>query len=181
MNQLSSLESAAFSLIERFIARQSIVLSAMRDLRPDIIMPLENQGDPKMWSELRIEYSRRPQVGFWGEKGEWEYFLHGGGCRLTHRQTGERIEWDAGELNKFNVDWFVAYLQWFAKQHGDNEDIKTIYSVLQDVELSKEYSLEQVLDQHLIWREKLLPILHLLCEKGLLSRNDQGTHYVLTT
>lgn len=78
--------------------------------------------------------SRKPQRGYWGENGEWKYFLHGGGCRLTHRQTGERIEWDAGDLNTFNVDWFVAYLQRLLFQPSDAEDIRTVRLALQDVE-----------------------------------------------
>jgi hypothetical protein len=29
-----------------------------------------------------------PQRGTWGENDEWEYYLHGGGCLLTNKETG---------------------------------------------------------------------------------------------
>jgi hypothetical protein len=179
MNHLSSLQSSVFSLVKRFVARQVVVLDAMRDLRPDIIMPLENRGDAELWSKLRIEYSKKSQVGYWGECDEWEYFLHGGGCRLTHRQTGEKIQWDAGDLNLFNVDWFVDYLQWLLAQPDDNGDITSVRSILQELKITSKNPTHQLMDQALQWRKQILPILDQLVEKGLLSRNNQRTHYAL--
>lgn len=182
MNQLSSLQASVLSLVKRFVRRQSIVLDAMRDLRPDIIMPLENRGDSIYWAELREKHTKMPQVGYWGENAEWEYFLHGGGCRLIHRETGERIEWDAGDLNRFNVDWFVIYLQWLLKyDHNNDEDIRTVRSLLQTIEVIGENPTEQIIKQHTRWRQQILPILEQLYENKLLSRNEQCIYYALTT
>jgi hypothetical protein len=178
MDQLSSLQSSVVSLVKRFVGQQSIVLDAMRDLRPDIIMPLENHGSPEEWTNLKIKYSKKSQLGYWGDNDQWEYFLHGGGCKLTHRQTGEIIQWDAGDLNKFNVDWFVDYLQWALKQNTD-EDIKTIHSIFEYIEAPTQQSREENLHQRLKLREQILPVLEQLHEKGLLNGNNQRTHYKL--
>jgi hypothetical protein len=87
--------------------------------------------------------------------------------------TGERIEWDAGDVNQFDVDWFINYLQWLLKQADDHEDIRTVRSLFQDVEVTDERTREQ----HIQWREQIFPILEQLYEKGLLTRSR--THYTV--
>ena len=179
MGQLNSLQSSVFAFMKQFVARQAIVLNAMQDLRPDIVMRLENRVDPKRWAELRLEYSRKPQIGNWGANGEWTYFFHGDGCKLVHRETGERIQWDAGDLNEFNLDWFVDYLQWRLEQTDDNVDVKTVRSALNYPDLINNDAGVENFNQRLKMREEILPILEQLSEKGLLIGNAQRTHYTL--
>ena len=54
------------------------------------------------------------QRGIWrdDENNEWQYFLHGGGCRLTNMKTGEPIDWDCPDLNSYDKYKFLHHLEW---------------------------------------------------------------------
>ena len=54
------------------------------------------------------------QSGIWrvDENNEWQYFLHGGGCRLTNMKTGEPIDWDCPDLNSYDKYKFLHHLEW---------------------------------------------------------------------
>ena len=54
-------------------------------------------------------YSQR---GSWGENGEWEYYLHGKGCQLTHKKTWEQIDWNCPNRKTFDPFFFEAHLRW---------------------------------------------------------------------
>jgi hypothetical protein len=112
MVELTPIQMSLYKLVEVFVERQELVFKAMKQLRPDIVARHENTYAPEMLAQLTLEYRRHPQSGYWGESQEWEYFLHGGGCRLTHRTTGEVIEWDIGSLKRFDKSWFVNWLMW---------------------------------------------------------------------
>ena len=182
MDQLTPLQVSVLVLVKQYVGRQSLVLEVMRELRPDIIVRLEKRVDSmtqEQWIELRLENQRKSQVGFWGKEQEWEYFFHGGGCRLIHKQTGERINWDAGDLNTFNLDWFISHLQWHLKQSDDNEDIKIVRSALNYTEVISDELDTQGGHQRLKMRKQILPIVAELCEKGLLTGNAQLTHFTV--
>jgi len=55
-----------------------------------------------------------PQSGIWrdSENNEWRYFLHGSGCRLTNVNTGEPIDWDCPDVNKYDKWKFMFHLMW---------------------------------------------------------------------
>ena len=63
----------------------------------------------KRASEMKL-----PQRGIWhdSEQNEWEYYLHGGGCKLTNVETGEPINWDAPNVNSFTQMFFERHLLW---------------------------------------------------------------------
>jgi hypothetical protein len=132
--ELTTIQSASYTLIQRFVQRQALVLEAMRELRPDKVMRFEHEDDSEFWAEWSpecwqafvLDYARRPALGVWGENKEWEYFLHGDGCRLTHKITGERIGWDLGSLRRFDKNWFANYLQSLIDQNTDDEAVVTI-------------------------------------------------------
>jgi hypothetical protein len=108
--QVLSLEQATLSLAKQFVARQGIVIGAIRSLRPHFLL-----ADRPDATEVRqaFEFSKIvPQLGTWGEDGEWQYFIHGRGCRLTHTVTGERLEWDAPDDKMFDRHWFMNWLEW---------------------------------------------------------------------
>jgi hypothetical protein len=160
------LQTAVHNLIKRFVERQSVVLEAMRDLRPDTIMRLERRGSPKVWAELRRAYAREPNIGYWGENNEWKYRIHGLGCHLTHTITGEVIGWDVGSLKRFDWHWFVDYLEWLLKTDDEDNNVKTIKSALQSHDINRD-SL----------RAFILPVLEQLEEAGVIRA--RGHRYIL--
>ena len=81
---------------------------------------------PQMSTEPSKEYISATGRGYWGQANEWQYSLHGGGCRLTHTITGEVIDWDAPDLNRFDPYWFVGWLQWYLSQNTNDQDARII-------------------------------------------------------
>ena len=79
---------------------------------------IEKSEDPRIRKMLQIAVrtSERKihQSGVWfdNEKNEWRYFLHGSGCRLTNLKTGEPIDWDCPDVNKYDVWKFMFHLAW---------------------------------------------------------------------
>jgi hypothetical protein len=43
---------------------------------------------------------------------DWEYFFHGGGCELTHRETREPINWEGPDPAAFSFTSFIHHLEW---------------------------------------------------------------------
>ena len=62
----------------------------------------------------RVSERNLSQSGIWQdyENNEWQYFLHGGGCRLTNRKTGEPIDWDCPDVNSYDKYKFLHHLEW---------------------------------------------------------------------
>ncbi len=160
-------QSILHTIIERYTQRQSIVLDAMRDLRPDMILPLEGKVHPQTRAELRRKYIYAPHRGLWGENQEWEYRLHGIGCHLTHVTTGEVIGWDVGSLKRFDWNWLVNYIIWLLKAEKNTAEMQTIRTKFQD-------SVDDV--EKL--RRDILPILQELESNGIL-RAEQENRYTL--
>lgn len=63
---------------------------------------------------LRATERKLSQSGIWydNEKNEWKYFLHGSGCRLTNVKTGEPIDWDCPDVNRYDTWKFMFHLMW---------------------------------------------------------------------
>jgi len=169
MDKLNSLQSAVLNLTKKYTKRQDVVLQALNDLRPDIVMRKMNTHSPKEIAEATQKYYRTYPVGVWGD-GEWDFFIHGHGCRLTHKQTGERIEWDVGNLNTFDKTWFVNHLKWLLTQDGTDKDIQIVNSRFQPTGKTSEEL-----------KEIIFPILLQLSEEGFLDQSRSGTHYTITT
>jgi hypothetical protein len=157
------LPAAIHILIERFTKRQSIVLDAMRDLRPDIVMRTFGEGSPELLRDLTLKFMRKPQTGYWGEGNKWEYYVHGGGCRLTSTKTGECIEWDVIDLKTFDWHWFVNHLEWLLKTDFESDAVKTIRSELKSSEINRS-----------VLKKFVLPILYQLEEAGVITKKQ---HY----
>lgn len=178
---LNTIQSATYILIQKFVQRQALVLEALRDLRPDLVIRLENSSKSELpagytresWQALVLDYARRPATGDWGENKEWAYFLHGNGCRLTHKVTQERIEWDWGPLRRFDRFWFANYVKWLVDQDIEDKAIRTIrewYKQGADLGLEHEPTYGPTYDA-------VFPILEQLCQKGLISKREQ--YYLL--
>ncbi len=172
--ELDAIQAIIYCLIQKFVERQSLVLEAIRELRPDKVMRAENDDNSEIWEQwsqedwqaLVLDYARRPAIGNWGENQEWSYFLHGAGCRLIHKVTQERIEWDLGSLQTFDKFWFVNHLQ-STIDHTSDEPM---------IILKGWYENENKPQQKIIFRplhDAIFPILEQLYLLGLLSKNEQ--------
>ena len=69
------------------------------------------------------------QTGNWKDKaGEtWNYFMHGGGCRLRHGITGEVIDWDCPDTSRFDAFKFAFHLEWQVKNYPEKYPNLTKY------------------------------------------------------
>ena len=75
-------------------------------------------------------------IGIWNKYGQWKYYLHGRGCRLTNLISGEIIEWDAPNVIDFKSDWFLNWVNWVKKVNQDYHElsIDKIHSILNQLE-----------------------------------------------
>src|SRR5258706_3147711 len=116
---MDALQAAVFHLIERFVQRQQIPFEVIQKFRAHLVDSTKLRSTSK-------EYISATGRGYWGQANEWQYSLHGGGCRLTHTITGEVIDWDAPDLNRFDPYWFVGWLQWYLSQNTNDQDARII-------------------------------------------------------
>lgn len=123
--------------VVRFVERQKLVAQAMVDLGLDL-EEVERYGVAAWAAELppgwtitqsdiekvpdghkiysmrkRVEALRLPARGVWVDRdgNEWEYFLHGKGCLLTNKHTGEPIDWECNVVG-LSIWFFLRYLEW---------------------------------------------------------------------
>ena len=163
----AELRSSLISLLEEYVRRQSLVLKALRDLRPDIVMRSRNEGTPEERAQLTKVHYQTPQSGYWGDKNEWQYFVHGIGCRLIHTSTQEPVEWDAGDVRRFDRDWFLYYLEWAIKYKPQDPNVSTLIEATEESDQSL---------KALVFSE-----LERLHQEGILSKPDQQFRYTLLT
>jgi hypothetical protein len=175
--EMNTIQSAVHSLIQRFVERQSLVLEAMRELRPDLVMHIEHKDNsefwagwtPESWQAFVLENARKHNPGSWGENKEWEYFLHGAGCRLIHKVTQERIEWDLGTLSTFDKFWFVNWLQSLLDSNTDDDAVTTIRTWYENEKKLKPERKPSYGPLH----DAIFPVLEQLHQLGLLSQQHQ--------
>lgn len=180
METLTELQTTVLSLAKKFAQRQSVVLEAMRDLRPDLTKDHERIETQEEWIAFKREIMKKPNPGYWGENSEWEYILHGPGCRLTHVYTGEVIEWDFGELNSFNIDWFSKHLQSLLIHDVYHEALLFMKSILPDAERINELSEDDFMQQLWEWRKQHIePVLEQLCELGYLKKGNSYSYTLM--
>jgi hypothetical protein len=82
-----------------------------------IAVTSNNLGEKFMSALQRMIENNTPkinQTGTWpDENGEkWNYFMHGGGCRLSNLTTGEEIDWDCPNVKYFDIFKFSFHLKW---------------------------------------------------------------------
>lgn len=123
---------ALLDLLTQFIERQRLPVAALRQLRPDLLMLMEKAPLLEIFAAIE-KYRGTPQAGFWGENKEWDYYIHGGGCRLIHITTGEPIEHDGPDPQDFDRYWFANWLKWFLETHKDDEKAKIISQSLVEI------------------------------------------------
>lgn len=117
---MKNVHTQLYRLIQQFINRQEIVFQALKDLRPQILISTGaiTRHEIKVLQKSRFYF---PQIGFWGEDNTWKYFIHGLGCKLIHVKTKEPLEWNAPNLNSFDIYWLSNWLKWYLESNKDNE------------------------------------------------------------
>jgi hypothetical protein len=126
---LNPTQLAVYKLIKVFVERQKIVFGAMIELHPLLMARagvIPESQLPQNVKERRL--SSIVFAGDWGEAKEWNYYLHGAGCRLVHKTTGEPIEWDASDVKRFDSYWFTKWIEWSLEQESYGESIEVIKS-----------------------------------------------------
>jgi hypothetical protein len=120
-----------FDAITYFIGRQQLVVRVVveRGVNPaDLVKGVGG------WR------SKTEQVGSWGV--EWRFFFHGGGCRLTHLQTKEAINWNGPDPFRFSPYFFAKHLLWRVaqghdlphfKHYLDEHDIDSVSNLIQEL------------------------------------------------
>lgn len=149
MNQ--PVQTAFHVLVERFVQRQSLVLDAMKELRPDLVQWAQGKIMMQEWIEAMQEGEQPAQKGYWGKEDEWEYFLHGLGCRLTHTVTQEPLEWDVGDLRTFDRFWFMHWLEWLLYQDTEIESVCVVKAWLETESRDKGKPLQEMIFTALEW------------------------------
>ena len=119
-NYNDEIVSELVDAILEFAKRQELVKQAILDLGITL-EELYNEG-PLSWRNKNIS-----QGGVWLRSPEWQYFLHGGGCRLSNPTTGEVIDWNSKNKFVINIDphIFVEHLNWRLKRENSLPHIKS--------------------------------------------------------
>jgi hypothetical protein len=90
-----------YEALAHFIGRQQLVVRAVIEQG---ISPQALKQGVAGW------YDKTAQTGMWGEN--WRFMFHGGGCALTHQQTGEPIDWNGPDPHAFGTLAFIRHLKW---------------------------------------------------------------------
>jgi hypothetical protein len=90
-----------YEALAHFIGRQQLVVRAV--IEQGVATQALEQG-------VAGWHDKTPQTGMWGEN--WRFMFHGGGCALTHLQTGEPIDWNGPDPHAFGTLAFIRHLKW---------------------------------------------------------------------
>jgi hypothetical protein len=153
---MDDLQQEVYLLVQRYVQRQQISVEMMRKYQSHL-------------SETRRSIHRNDvkvtPLGYWGQDDEWEYFLYEGGCKVTHKVSGEVIGWDAPDVSSFNARYFIDWLMWYLNQPANPSN-----ELIQDILLKNPYPA--------IFQKEVLDLLEQLRQAGKLER-VYTTHYVL--
>jgi hypothetical protein len=171
---LTETQSAVIALIKRFVERHQLVRAAIGDLRPHFLLDRGSTVEAVLeWAQMDAKCSHEIlQGGYWGTDNEWEYFVHGGGCRLTHTVTRELIDWDAPNIHRFDKFWLVDYLQWLLQQQSNDNWLQILKTQFTEQSTSLPRGIHSEL------REFIFPILEELSQAGVLAE-PEGNKYTL--
>lgn len=130
-----------YEALAHFIGRQQLVIRAIRELG---VTP-ETMRGVGAWQ------GKTSQTGEWGD---WDFFFHGGGCELRHRQTGEPIDWNGPDTQAFGIMSFIHHLEWRLREQSGLSELRAYLSehdTVSVVELIKELIRDGVItpDRHI--------------------------------
>lgn len=121
MDQLTPLQAIVYDLARRYVERQRLCRLVLQEIRPDLI---SDDGPPL--PRASREYAHRTQIGTWGDGGEWNYHIHGGGCRLINKQTQEPLDWWDPNITRFDAQSLAYWVAWLAQTNGDESAARTL-------------------------------------------------------
>jgi hypothetical protein len=132
-----------YEALAHFIGRQQIVVRAVIEQG---VSPAALVRGVAAW------HDKTPQIGAWGE--DWEFFFHGGGCELRHRETGEPINWNGPDPLAFGTLSFIHHLEWRLAYEGGLTRLRAYigdHDLLSVIDLIDELIAEGVItpDRHL--------------------------------
>jgi hypothetical protein len=160
MGLLNTDKGIVFNLVLEYVSRQQLVADAISDLRPDRYFIA---SQPKLDIEIEIavlmaeKYKTVSQRGVWEKYGTWNYYFHGGGCRLTNTITNECLEWDTPDRQAFDRFWFMNWYKWLTQMNTEKYNLSE--STLKEIfESLEEDDLIQAID--LPYRTKLKVVQH---------------------
>ena len=139
---LNPVQSGIYCLIKEFVKRQRIAFNLLSKVRPDLISMSEGKK-----SRPSKEYIQSTQFGQWGGNKQWTYLIHGRGCRMIHKITGERIEWNAPDLNRFDPYWFANWVDWALSHEDEFEGLSAIKSYIEENDVEVISLVFEVLDR----------------------------------
>lgn len=154
--EITFIKQELYKAITYFIKRQQLVAQLMIDLGLD----LEEVGkwgaltwasgsgiakesrlnsdkdvlnkDQEVFDVIKRASERKlSQSGIWSNKNEWEYFLHGRGCRLRNVNTEETITWNCPSVLVFDPYFFLDHLKWRIDTHYREDELYHIRKWLQ--------------------------------------------------
>ena len=141
-------QAAIAELFRRYAERQRLCWQVLQQLRPDLLHSLEPVQRPSR------DYVGRTQIGTWHENGEWDYYLHGHGCRLTNRTTGEPLDWSEPDIGRVDHSHFTYWAAWLLTgEKSDTADAVRAYAAEhcgEDLKQCLFQALRQLADQGLL-------------------------------
>ncbi len=141
-------------LLETYAQHQKLVLEIITALHPDFIARADKSVSIMELLELAQKYHHVPQIGVWyTPEGSWDYFFHGGGCRLTHQQTGEPIDWDPPNTNVVDSYKFAYWLEWAIRTQPNTLDVnleKLSFNDKNPLDDWLKISIQSLIDQDMI-------------------------------
>jgi len=89
------------------------------------------------------------QTGSWQDKnGEmWNYFMHGGGCRLRHPTTDEVIDWDCPYTTHFDAFKFSFHLEWQIKKFPERYPNLVGFLSQNDINATEHYLFPELVNE----------------------------------
>ena len=115
---LNSTDSILLNLIKIFLRRQELVYQVIGDIRPWVL-----DADKKY--QLTKEEAKKTAQGHW-KINEWQFKMHGPGCKIINTTTKEPINWDPPNLYCFDLYFFLEWLEWCGQQK-ETETLTKIY------------------------------------------------------
>ncbi len=141
------------NLIAYFVERQRLVILAMLDIHP---VALKIDGSRILNIDLTSYITAYQNTsasslskGIWKE--EWEYKVHGIGCKMKNIHNGEILEWDAPNPEAIRFEWFWQHLNWRMVHDSQDPNVKVFLQWLQDQPVSMN------IEGHLVAERILLP------------------------
>lgn len=178
MDHKTLTQQELYKAIAYFVERQQLVAQAMRDLGLDLeevakwgtAAWFSGQGthEPHLYEGasdeeqelynimMRARVRELPPTGFWGDKDEWEYFLHGNGCRLRNVNTGEPINWNCPNILAFDPYFFLHHLEWRIESRYREDEL---------------YHTRRWIEQHSDGLQSIITLIKEMIDVGLINQD----------